>query len=219
MDPRPDDGRGCSPGPGPRNAQSDLLQDEWFPALDLAGVQQNVGWQAKDLSAWAAYNGLRIALLLLLAFAANQFAASVIRRAEREVAGEGDLRAMERQKRAQTPGATFHRFLSILIWAVAALMVLREIGVDITPVLTGAGILGLAVGFGAQSPVKDISAGMFLIAEIQIRIGDVAAINGIGGAVEEINLRTVVLRDLEGIVHTFANGEIRTLANRTAPRR
>ncbi len=186
-----------------------------FPALDLAGVEQNAGWHAEDLTGWATQNGVRILLLLLLAFAANRFAASVIRRAEHEVASEADPRGVERRKRAHTLGATFQRILSILIWTVAALMVLRELDVDITPVLTGAGIVGLAIGFGAQSLVKDIIAGVFLIAENQIRIGDVAEINGIGGAVEEINLRTVVLRDLEGVVHTIANGEIRTLANRT----
>ena len=94
-------------------------------------------------------------------------------------------------------------------------MALRELDVDITPVLTGAGIIGLAIGFGAQTLVKDIISGLFLIAEDQVRIGDVVEINGIGGAVEEINLRTIVLRDLEGVVHTIANGEIRTLANKS----
>ena len=76
-------------------------------------------------------------------------------------------------------------------------------------------ITGLAVGFGAQTLVKDIISGLFLIAEDQVRLGDVAEINGIGGAVEEINLRTIVLRDFEGVVHHIANGEIRTLANRS----
>ena len=94
-------------------------------------------------------------------------------------------------------------------------MVLRELDVDITPVLTGAGIIGLAVGFGAQTLVKDIISGLFLIAEDQVRIGDAAQINGIGGTVEEINLRTIVLRDLEGVVHTITNGEIHTLANKS----
>ena len=94
-------------------------------------------------------------------------------------------------------------------------MVLRELDVDITPVLTGAGIVGLAIGFGAQTLVKDIISGFFLIVEDQVRVGDVAVVNGIGGPVEEINLRTIVLRDLEGVVHIISNGEIRTLANRT----
>ena len=87
-------------------------------------------------------------------------------------------------------------------------MVLRELDVDITPVLTGAGILGLAVGFGAQTLVKDMISGFFLIVEDQVRVGDVAVVNGTGGAVEQINLRTIVLRDMEGTVHVIPNGEI-----------
>jgi len=94
-------------------------------------------------------------------------------------------------------------------------MILREVGADIGPVLAGAGILGLAVGFGAQTLVRDIISGFFLILEDQVRVGDVAAINGQGGLVEAINLRTIVLRDFEGTVHTFPNGAINTLANRS----
>ena len=86
---------------------------------------------------------------------------------------------------------------------------------NIAPVLTGAGIVGLAVGFGAQTLVRDVISGFFLILEDQVRVGDVAAINGIGGLVEAINLRTIVLRDVEGTVHVFPNGAITTLANRS----
>jgi small conductance mechanosensitive channel len=186
-----------------------------FPALDLAGVEPTAGLHQEEVVHWLTRSGARLLLLLLLAFAANRFAASVIRRAEGEIAEGSDFRAEERRKRAQTIGVTARRFFSILIWTAAALMALRELDVDITPVLTGAGIVGLAVGFGAQTLVKDIISGLFLIAEDQVRIGDVVSINGIGGAVEQINLRTVVLRDLEGTVHTIANGDIRTLSNRT----
>jgi small conductance mechanosensitive channel len=186
-----------------------------FPALDLAGVEPAVGLQPQQVTLWLTTNGLRLLLLVLLAFAANRFAASVIRRAELEIADGTDVRADERRKRAQTLGATARRFFSIVIWSAAGLMALRELDVDITPVLTGAGIIGLAVGFGAQTLVKDIISGLFLIAEDQVRIGDVVLVNGIGGAVEEINLRTIVLRDLEGVVHAISNGEIRTLSNRS----
>ena len=82
-------------------------------------------------------------------------------------------------------------------------MILRELGLDIAPVLTGAGIVGLAVGFGAQTLVRDIISGFFLILEDQVRVGDAAAINGTAGLVEAINLRTIVLRDVEGTVHVF----------------
>ena len=103
----------------------------------------------------------------------------------------------------------------VLIGGIATLMILRELGVDIGPVLAGAGIVGLAVGFGAQTLVRDIISGFFLILEDQVRVGDVAAINGQGGVVEAINLRTIVLRDVEGTVHAFPNGAITTLANRS----
>jgi len=186
-----------------------------FPALDLAGVEVNVGLHPEDLSRWLTQSGTRILLLILLAFAANRFAGSVVRSAEHEMAAGDDHKTQERRKRLHTVGGTLRRFFSILIWTAAGLMVLRELDVDITPVLTGAGIIGLAVGFGAQTLVKDIISGLFLIAEDQVRLGDIAEINGTGGVVEEINLRTVVLRDLEGVVHHIANGEIRTLANRS----
>ena len=186
-----------------------------FPALDLAGVEPTVGLHPQQVSHWLTTNGARLLLLVLLAFAANRFAASVIRRAELEISEGSDFRAEERRKRAQTLGATARRFFAILIWSAAALMALRELDVDITPVLTGAGIVGLAVGFGAQTLVKDIISGLFLIAEDQVRIGDVVQINGIGGAVEQINLRTIVLRDVEGVVHAISNGEIRTLSNKS----
>jgi small conductance mechanosensitive channel len=93
--------------------------------------------------------------------------------------------------------------------------VLRELDVDIMPILTGAGIVGLAVGFGAQTLVKDLIAGFFLTLENQVRVGDVAVINGTGGLVEEINLRTIVLRDGDGAVHIFPNGSIERLSNQT----
>jgi small-conductance mechanosensitive channel len=186
-----------------------------FPALDLAGVEVTAGLHPEDVTRWLTRSGARILLLLLLAFAATRFAASVILNAQHQIAGGDDYQAQERRKRFQTLGSTLGRFFAILIWSAAALMVLRELNVDITPVLTGAGILGLAVGFGAQTLVKDIISGWFLIAEDQVRLGDVAEINGIGGAVEEINLRTIVLRDLHGTVHHISNGEIRTLANKS----
>jgi small conductance mechanosensitive channel len=186
-----------------------------FPALDFAGVDIAVGLRDEDLAKWAARTGVRVLLLLLLAFAANRFAGSVIRRAEHEVVETGESHGFERRKRAQTLGAAARRFVSALIWITAALVILRELDVDITPVLTGAGILGLAVGFGAQTLVKDMIAGVFIIAEDQVRVGDAAIVNGIEGAVEEINLRTIVLRDIEGVVYTIANGDIRTLANRS----
>lgn len=186
-----------------------------FPALDLAGVELGVGMHSRDLGRWAAQTGLRIVALLLLAFALVRILASVIVRAEREMSVGTGLDALERRKRAQTIASVVRRSLSALVWTTAALIILRELDVDITPVLTGAGIVGLAVGFGAQTLVRDVISGFFLIVEDQVRVGDVAMVNGTGGLVEQINLRTIVLRDNEGVVYVIPNGEIKTLANRT----
>jgi small-conductance mechanosensitive channel len=186
-----------------------------FPALDLAGYNPGVGLNSEDLGRWAVRTGVRILALLLLAFIVVRVITIVISRAELDMSMGTGLDALERRKRAQTISSLARRVLTGMIWATAILIVLRELDVDITPVLAGAGILGLAVGFGAQTLVRDIISGFFLIIEDQVRVGDVAVVNGTGGLVEQINLRTIVLRDVEGVVHTFPNGEIKTLANRT----
>jgi small conductance mechanosensitive channel len=152
---------------------------------------------------------------MVLAFVIVRVLSGVITRAEREMDTGTGLDAIERRKRAQTLSSVMRRALSALIWTTAGLVVLRELDVDITPVLTGAGIVGLAIGFGAQTLVRDVISGFFLIIEDQVRVGDVAVVNDIGGLVEQINLRTIVLRDLEGSVHVIPNGEIKTLSNRT----
>jgi small conductance mechanosensitive channel len=103
----------------------------------------------------------------------------------------------------------------IVLWVTIILIILREIGVDVAPILASAGIVGLAVGFGAQNLVRDFISGFFFILENQIRVGDVAIINGTGGLVERVNFRTIVLRDLGGTVHVFPNGTVSTLSNLT----
>ena len=103
--------------------------------------------------------------------------------------------------------------VTVSVAFVAVLMVLRELSIDVMPILTGAGIAGLAIGFGAQNLVRDVISGFFLIIEDQVRVGDIARINGIGGKVEQINLRTIVLRDSEGAVQVFPNGTVTALAN------
>jgi moderate conductance mechanosensitive channel len=186
-----------------------------FPALDFAGVDLRVGMRTRDVGVWAAETGVRIVALLVLAFVVVRILSAVIVRAEREMAMGTGLDALERRKRAQTVASVVRRALSTLIWTTAVLIVLRELDVDITPVLTGAGIVGLAIGFGAQTLVRDVISGFFLIIEDQVRVGDIALVNGTGGLVEQINLRTIVLRDNEGAVHVIPNGEIKTLSNKT----
>src|SRR5690349_5035329 len=92
-------------------------------------------------------------------------------------------------------------------------MLLRELTIDVVPILTGAGIVGLAIGFGAQNLVRDVISGFFMILEDQVRVGDNARINGVAGSIEQVNLRTLVLRDQEGAVLVFPNGTVTALAN------
>lgn len=102
-----------------------------------------------------------------------------------------------------------------LVGVVAVVMGLDQIGLDITPIIASAGIAGLAVGFGAQNLVRDVISGFFMILENQVRVGDVAVVNGTGGLVEAISFRTITLRDLAGTVHIFPNGTVTTLSNMT----
>ena len=103
--------------------------------------------------------------------------------------------------------------VTVTVGFVAILMLLRELAIDVLPILTGAGIAGLAIGFGAQNFVRDVISGFFLVLEDQVRIGDLARVNGVAGAVEQITLRTIVVRDGEGAVQVFPNGTITALAN------
>lgn len=160
----------------------------------------------------------RIFLTLLVAWIAMRILRSLIHRAEKrwlkrsEVAGEPPT---ESAKRVDTLVRLIRQAVHLTLWIIVGLIILKDLGVEIGPILAGAGILGLAVGFGAQNLVRDIISGFFFILENQVRVGDVAVINGTGGIVEEINFRTIVLRDLSGVVHVFPNGTVNTLSNMT----
>ena len=120
---------------------------------------------------------------------------------------------LEWQRRTATLGGILTNLVRASVAFIALLMLLRELSIDVLPILTGAGIAGLAIGFGAQNLVRDVISGFFLILEDQVRVGDAARINGISGTVEHINLRTIVLRDEEGAVQVFPNGTVTALAN------
>jgi moderate conductance mechanosensitive channel len=186
-----------------------------FPALELAGFRPRTGVTLRTIAEWALTSGIRVLLIVLIAYALIRMTALLVSRFEHELNMRTTLDALERAKRARTLGTVVNKVTTILISSIALLMVLDVFHVSIAPVLTGAGIVGLAVGFGSQTLVRDIISGFFLILEDQVRVGDVAAINGTSGMVEAINLRTIVLRDGEGTVHVFPNGSIQTLANKS----
>lgn len=161
---------------------------------------------------------IRILLILVLAWILVYMAKLMLRHLENRLIVRGQHEGeppSESAKRAETLIRLLRQGIVIMVWVLTILIVLSEIGVNIGPVLAGAGVLGLAVGFGAQNLVRDVISGFFIILENQVRVGDVAIVNGTGGLVETINFRTMVLRDLSGTVHVFPNGAITTLANLT----
>lgn len=123
--------------------------------------------------------------------------------------------AIEHEKRINTLIGIVNKVGMVTFWAMVVMLLLVEVGIDIGPLIAGAGVIGLAVGFGAQELVRDVITGFFNLLENHIRTGDVVQINGTGGLVENIGLRTVILRDVSGVVHVFQNGKIDTIANMT----
>ena len=165
------------------------------------------------------FNLARIALVLIFAFISTRAMGRLLRGLRNYIvkmmlkAGSGNQSEIE--KRVQTVSGLARKASFFLVWTVALIMILRELNFEIWPLVTGAGVIGVAVGFGAQSVIKDVLSGLFLLMENQIRVNDVAVINGKSGLVEEINLRTTVLRAEDGAVHIFPNGAIQGLSNLT----
>lgn len=161
---------------------------------------------------------IRIAIIVAVAIVVTRLLRSGLNRMETLL-----IRATERTEKI--PGAAAMRIRTLmsvlwtissgLLWFVVVLVAFSQVGLNIGPILAGAGVVGLAVGFGAQHLVRDLVSGFFILLENQIRVGDIAIINGNTGSVEGITFRTVVLRDQAGIVHVFPNGTINTLANTT----
>jgi moderate conductance mechanosensitive channel len=163
----------------------------------------------------AVRTGLEIFLIAVLAYIALRLISRAIKRFERRLDASPSPDAFEHAKRARTLSALIANTSRIFVIAAAVLMILDKVDINIAPILAGAGIVGLAVGFGAQTLVKDVISGFFLIFENQIRVGDAAEIDSISGIVESIHLRTVVIRDVQGAVHVIPCGSISKLANMT----
>ena len=121
----------------------------------------------------------------------------------------------EYKKRLDTLSGIFRQVINVTLGLTAGAMILNELGIKIGPIIAAAGIIGVAVGFGAQSLVKDVISGFFILLEDQIRVGDVVEIAGKAGVVEQINLKMTILRDLAGNVHYIPNGAITVVTNMT----
>ena len=184
-----------------------LFSAEFWETL-LSGARE---WIVAELP------GLVIIIIVLLvisrivAFSLKKFKKSLVTRA-----GKNEKKdAAEVEKRINTLVGIMAGVVSIVLWAVFIMIALKKFGVDIGPILASAGIIGVAVGFGAQELVRDFISGFFILLENQVRTGDVAIVNGTGGLVEKIEMRTITLRDFSGTVHVIQNGKINTLSNMT----
>ena len=168
---------------------------------------------ALDIGRWTALTQttLRIVMILVLAW----LLATVLRRGIRLLRARMEERTGDREalKRADTLTRVFRYSVTVLVTLVAGMMVLSELGVSLAPVLGAAGIAGIAIGFGAQSLVKDFFSGFFILFEDQIRTGDVVKVGNHSGVVEEITLRHTRLRDYEGAVHYVPNSMIDSVIN------
>jgi small conductance mechanosensitive channel len=137
----------------------------------------------------------------------------------RTVAVEPDtasgLRAERRRQRAETLGSVLRTAVSVTIFSVATMLVLGELGIDLAPLIASAGILGVALGFGAQNLIKDYFAGLFILIEDQFGVGDNVDVGEISGVVEEVGLRITTIRDLQGVIWYIRNGEIVRVGNRS----
>jgi small conductance mechanosensitive channel len=162
---------------------------------------------------WLMTRGLEILVIVIVAAIVMRIAKMIVNRffgAVRFVEKDEEM-----QKRANTLASIIKHGITVTILGVALVMILQQLGVEIGPVLAAAGVVGLAVGFGAQTLVQDVISGFFILLEDQIRVGDVVNIGGTGGLVEKVNLRMTILRDLSGTVHYIRNGTIDRVANMT----
>ena len=193
-----------------------------------------------EIIGWVVERPLRIVLILLVAWIIKRIAHRLVDRAVARLARQSENEHEERledagkldfgaraakainsiqerrarsAQRIETIAAVLKSLATALILAVAALLCLSELSIDLAPLIAGAGIAGLAVGFGAQSLVKDFLAGMFILVEDQFGVGDIVDVGDTSGTIEKVSLRTTTLRDVSGTVWTVPNGEIHRTAN------
>ncbi len=184
-------------------------------------IAREIGSEAVRAEVWMpwALRGVRVMVILAGSWVLTAITRRLLARLRnytiRLMDRRGGGTTIEMEKRAATLIAVLTKLASLCIWMIALAMSLTELNFHIEPLLAGLGVAGLALGLGAQTLIKDWLGGLFWLLEDQLRIGDSVTINGISGSVEEINLRTVLLRGENGAVHIIPNGSIATLSNFT----
>lgn len=171
-----------------------------------------IAWFGADAGRDLTEATVTIAIIITLAYAANRAIGAVIDRIQNSRRAES---AEQRRRRVETLLPLLRNAAAVIIIAVTTLIVLSEIGLDITPLLASAGVIGLAIGFGAQSLVKDVITGLFILVEDTFGVGDIVTVAGYSGVVEEMSIRTIKLRDFSGTVHVIPFGVVDAASNMT----
>ena len=167
---------------------------------------------------WALEHGGNLVLIALAALILLTIARFAVRRMQRRLEAAGSTKELDLQ-RAATVTQAISYVVRVAVWTVTILLVLGEFGLNVGPLIAGAGIAGVALGFGAQSIVKDFLSGFFFLLEDQFAIGDLVKLNAAGkdleGRIEALSLRTTEVRDEDGALHVVANGNILVVSNRS----
>lgn len=170
-----------------------------------------------SVTQFAKEHAFNVFVILATTFILRRFAMLFIKQLIRQTIKPEMFKTLQDEKqREKTLVSTIDAGVRAGLWIITGLLLLAELGINIAPLLAGAGIAGVALGFGAQSMVRDFLSGIFVITENQYRVGDVIRINNeVSGKVEKVTLRQTVLRDLDGMVHHIPNGEVRLATNMT----
>ncbi len=165
---------------------------------------------------WLNDHGGAILIVLAAAWIAHRFGARLISRIFHQTVRR-DLypTKVDRERRLKTIDSIVSAFVRVSVYVIAAIMIMSELGVNTGPLIASAGVLGIALGFGAQSLIRDFTSGIFIILENQYRVGDIVELEKVTGTVEAITVRTTVIRDFGGNLHHISNGMITHSANKT----
>lgn len=170
----------------------------------------------KALMSWLISHGIKIVVIFILALILSKVAKIFVSKLIKTIVKRGNgiiANGQIQEERAKTLGKVFSSSLKIVIWVIAILMFLPEFGINPTPLLAGAGLIGLAIGMGSKSLVQDYLAGLFILLEDQYRVGEEIEVLGKKGKVIDLNLRRTVVKDSEGTYHYIPNGQIKSASN------
>jgi small conductance mechanosensitive channel len=189
-----------------------MIQVDSLTVVELTQLRSE--WSERFNWAVLTATGLRVLSALVVALLAYSALKTILRRIERSLGTTPGV-VTPQEQRTRTLLSLLRSAGLVIIGVMTIFMVLGALGVQLGPLLAGAGVVGLAVSFGAQSLVKDVISGLFMLFENQFGVGDVIRIEGVSGAVEKMTLRVVVLRDVHGVVHIVPNGQITKVSNLT----